>query len=134
MDATPQYHLAEAMVDFRDHCADDYVLSICLQCKDSKHHIIAESELGRAPKLEQQRPVLDEQLTLLPDGKGYKYAYWSSRSPGIRRNFALASTIFVSIGLLFVYDQGVAANMLVRKDFRIAGKNCCPLNVYVMLL
>lgn len=58
-------------------------------------------------------------LILLPDGKGYKYAYGPSGLPGLRHNyFALASAVFASIGgLLFGYDQGVIANVLVMKDF-----------------
>ena len=59
-------------------------------------------------------------LTILANGKGYSYAYGPSGIAGLRHNYySLTSAIFASIGgLLFGYDQGVIANVLVMSDFR----------------
>jgi len=67
-----------------------------------------------------KEPLGGGSFTLLPEGKGYKYAYGPGGLPGLRHNYyALASAVFASIGgLLFGYDQGVIANVLVMKDFR----------------
>ena len=58
-------------------------------------------------------------LTVLANGS-YSYSYGPRGLSGLRHNyFTLASAVFVSIGgLLFGYDQGVIANVLVMKDFK----------------
>lgn len=54
-------------------------------------------------------------------GQTYSYAYGPAGVPGLRGNhYTLASAALASIGgLLFGYDQGVIANVLVMKDFRL---------------
>lgn len=54
-----------------------------------------------------------------PDGHSYTYAYGPKGLTGLLHNYyALGCAVFVSIGgLLFGYDQGVIANVLVMKDF-----------------
>lgn len=56
-----------------------------------------------------------------PDGVGHTYAY-AYGPPGLagllHNSFALRSAVFASLGgLLFGYDQGVIANVLVMRDF-----------------
>ena len=52
-------------------------------------------------------------------GQTYSYAYGPSGVAGLLDNhYTLASAALASIGgLLFGYDQGVIANVLVMKDF-----------------
>ena len=54
-------------------------------------------------------------------GQTYSYAYGPSGVAGLLDNhYTLASAALASIGgLLFGYDQGVIANVLVMKDFRL---------------
>ncbi|KAH9920932.1 MFS monosaccharide transporter [Fomitopsis serialis] len=58
-------------------------------------------------------------LIVHPDGHSYTYAYGPKGLTGLLHNsYALGCATFVSIGgLLFGYDQGVIANVLVMKDF-----------------
>ncbi|KAH9944779.1 MFS monosaccharide transporter [Amylocystis lapponica] len=58
-------------------------------------------------------------LILHADGHGYTYAYGPGGLPGLLHNrYALGCAVFASIGgLLFGYDQGVIANVLVMRDF-----------------
>ncbi|KZT05381.1 general substrate transporter [Laetiporus sulphureus 93-53] len=58
-------------------------------------------------------------LVLHKDGRGYTYAYGPKGLKGLLHNYyALGCAVFVSIGgLLFGYDQGVIANVLVMRDF-----------------
>lgn len=55
----------------------------------------------------------------LIDEHSYVYAYGPGGLTGLLHNsFALRAAVFASIGgLLFGYDQGVVANILVMKDF-----------------
>lgn len=76
------------------------------------------------PPVEPQRNVLyttahGGSLRLLEDGRSYAYAYGPGGLTGLLRNpFALRAAIFASLGgLLFGYDQGVIANILVMKGF-----------------
>ncbi|KZT69637.1 general substrate transporter [Daedalea quercina L-15889] len=58
-------------------------------------------------------------LIVHPNAHNYSYAYGPRGLPGLLHNYyALGCAVFVSIGgLLFGYDQGVIANVLVMKDF-----------------
>ncbi|TFY61333.1 hypothetical protein EVJ58_g4585 [Rhodofomes roseus] len=58
-------------------------------------------------------------LVVHPDGHSYTYSYGPKGLSGLLHNYyALGCAVFVSIGgLLFGYDQGVIANVLVMKDF-----------------
>ena len=58
-------------------------------------------------------------LVIHPDGHSYTYSYGPKGLTGLLHNYyALGCAVFVSIGgLLFGYDQGVIANVLVMKDF-----------------
>ncbi|GJE98666.1 MFS monosaccharide transporter [Phanerochaete sordida] len=58
-------------------------------------------------------------LKLAEDGRSYTYAYGPSGLAGLFHNsFALRAAVFASLGgLLFGYDQGVIANILVMKEF-----------------
>ena len=51
----------------------------------------------------------------------YSYAYGPGGVAGLRDNpYTLASAVLASIGgLLFGYDQGVIANVLVMRDFKL---------------
>ncbi|EKM52272.1 uncharacterized protein PHACADRAFT_100265, partial [Phanerochaete carnosa HHB-10118-sp] len=53
------------------------------------------------------------------DSRSYTYAYGPGGLAGLlRSSFALRAAVFASLGgLLFGYDQGVIANILVMKDF-----------------
>ena len=54
-------------------------------------------------------------------GQTYSYAYGPGGVAGLLDNhYTLASAALASIGgLLFGYDQGVIANVLVMKDFQL---------------
>ena len=58
-------------------------------------------------------------LKVSEDGRSYTYAYGPPGLTGLLHNsFALRAAIFASLGgLLFGYDQGVVANILVMKGF-----------------
>lgn len=58
-------------------------------------------------------------LKLAEDGRSYTYAYGPGGLAGLLHNsFALRAAVFASLGgLLFGYDQGVIANILVMKGF-----------------
>ncbi|EPT00414.1 hypothetical protein FOMPIDRAFT_1023794 [Fomitopsis schrenkii] len=58
-------------------------------------------------------------LVIHSDGHSYTYSYGPKGLTGLLHNYyALGCAVFVSIGgLLFGYDQGVIANVLVMKDF-----------------
>ncbi|KAH8110541.1 general substrate transporter [Phellopilus nigrolimitatus] len=70
--------------------------------------------------IESTRTFKSGSFTVHPDGVGYSYAYGPGGVAGLRHNYyTLVSAIFASIGgLLFGYDQGVIANVLVMKEFR----------------
>ena len=92
--------------------------------------LASESIDRRAPSTSSQRSRLvpqvdtvyhtqhDGVLVVHPD-RSYSYAYGPQGLPGLLHNyFALGCAIFASIGgLLFGYDQGVIANVLVMRDF-----------------
>jgi hypothetical protein len=58
-------------------------------------------------------------LKVSTDGHNYTYAYGPPGLAGLLHNsFALRAAIFASLGgLLFGYDQGVVANILVMRSF-----------------
>lgn len=81
-----------------------------------------EASVGSAssqPLLTSRKIPRGGSLALHSDGHGYTYAYGPKGLTGLLHNhYALSCAIFVSIGgLLFGYDQGVIANVLVMKDF-----------------
>ncbi|PCH36570.1 general substrate transporter [Wolfiporia cocos MD-104 SS10] len=75
------------------------------------------------PDADDAAPLLSRQhggtLALHPQSRSYSYSYGPSGVSGLLHNrTALASALFVSIGgLLFGYDQGVVANVLVMPAF-----------------
>ena len=58
-------------------------------------------------------------LVIHSDGHSYTYSYGPGGLTGLFHNYyAVGCAMFVSVGgLLFGYDQGVIANILVMKDF-----------------
>jgi len=74
---------------------------------------------SRQPLLAPETRLHGGTLALHSDGQGYSYSYGPKGLAGLLHNYyALGCGVFVSIGgLLFGYDQGVIANVLVMQDF-----------------
>lgn len=79
----------------------------------------ASSQTSSEALLSQESRLHGGTLTIHPDGHTYTYSYGPKCLTGLLHNYyALGCAVFVSIGgLLFGYDQGVIANVLVMKDF-----------------
>lgn len=77
------------------------------------------SNAASEPLLARENRLRGGTLISHQDGHGYSYAYGPKGFAGLVRNYyALGCAVFVSIGgLLFGYDQGVIANVLVMRDF-----------------
>ncbi|KAI5117978.1 hypothetical protein M0805_004911 [Coniferiporia weirii] len=92
-----------------------------LQTQDHGGYVALPSDTeGRTSESGSSRKVAGGTFTLHDGGSRYSYAYGPGGVAGLRHNYySLVSAIFASIGgLLFGYDQGVIANVLVMKDFR----------------
>ena len=66
--------------------------------------------------------VTNGTFTIHPGSSGgYSYTYGPGGFEGLKHNYyTLLSAILASIGgLLFGYDQGVIANVLVMEDFKL---------------